>query len=178
MKTVVIDTETTGLSHRWHQPLTVGMLFVDVEKDFEKILNAKHILIRHENYHIDPAAMAINGIDLDEHDKTAVEPAKACKQINSFMKKSEGFLLGHNLSFDLRFLDELFRREEVESNFPDEKVDTMILWNELKRRQIVPSNLRSNLQTLAEFFKVDYSNAHSALGDCEITMKVFQKMID
>ena len=179
MNSIIIDTETTGLSHYYNQPLTVGMLFVDVEKNFAEILDAKHIFIRHNNYNINPTAMMINKINLKEHQKKGIEPQKACDQINDFLSRNNPkiFLLGHNLSFDLRFLGELFRREDIEPQFPDEKVDTMKIWNELKRQQIVPSYLRSNLQTLAEFFKVDYSNIHDALEDCHITMKVFQKMI-
>ncbi|MFA4960466.1 MAG: 3'-5' exonuclease [Candidatus Pacearchaeota archaeon] len=180
MKTLVIDTETTGLYPRYNKVLTVGMLFADIEKDFFEIVSSKHIFIKHENYNIDPQALAVNKINIDQHDKIAIRPNLACKKINSFIEKNnlnESQMLGHNINFDRGFLRELFKKEGLNPIFPRDHIDTMQIWNHLKRKNIVSFNLRNNLGTLAEFFNIDYSNAHGALEDCHITANVYHKML-
>ena len=180
MKRLVIDTETTGLSPEFHKTLTVGMLLVDVEHDFLEILDSNHLLIKHDNWRIDPAALKINKIDINEHVKRAVYPDLACKQINNFIERNELThtpLLGHNISFDRGFLRELFHQGETIPKFHTSQIDTMHLWNELKRRGQIPCSFNSKLGTLADYFKVDYGQAHDALADCHITARVYQNIL-
>jgi DNA polymerase III epsilon subunit-like protein len=180
MKTLVVDTETSGLSPRFNRVLTVGLLAIDVEKDFLEIVNSKHLFVKHDEYNANPFALRVNKINIEEHHKIASPPKIVCKNINSFIKKNdieETQMLGHNLNFDKGFLAELFRQGESVSIFPKEHVDTMHIWNHLKKNNVVSFNLRSNLGTLAEFFNVDYSKAHGALEDCHITANVYHKML-
>jgi len=180
MKRLVLDVETTGLSPRFNKTLTVGMLLVDVDQEFLEVLDSNHIFIKHANYRADPAALAVNKIDLAEHSKRAVLAPKACGQINDFVE-SNGLhktpLLGHNIGFDKGFLHALFDRGGISPKLHDESEDTMRIWNRLKRSGNVPDHLRSNLQTVADYFKVDYSKAHDALADCHITAQVYHQML-
>jgi DNA polymerase-3 subunit epsilon/ribonuclease T len=181
MEMLVIDTETTGLYPKINKTLTVGLLYTDIEKDFLKIINSKHILVKHENYNVDPEALIVNKINLNEHHKIALSSHKACKKINNFIEKNnlqKTTLLGHNINFDIRFLQELFKQGDSISLLPKEYTDTMHLWDYMKRKNLISFQLRNNLQTLAEFFNVDYTKSHSALGDCQITANVYQKMIN
>jgi DNA polymerase III subunit epsilon len=181
MEMIVLDSETTGLSPRYNKVLTVGMLRIDVEKDFLKIMNKKNILVKHEDYAVNPKALEVNKINLAEHHKIALEPSKACSQINSFILKNhleESPLLGHNIIFDIRFLNELFRQGNSIPVFSHDFIDTMHIWSALKRKNLISFNLRNSLQTLAGYFEVDYSRAHSALGDCYVTASVYKKMLN
>lgn len=178
---MVLDLETTGLSPRYNKVLTVGMLHIDVEKDFLKIRNKKQILVKHEDYAVNPKALEINKINLVEHHKIASEPFKACNQINKFIIKNNlesRPVLGHNIIFDIRFLNELFRQGNSVPAFSHDFVDTMHMWSALKRKNIISFNLKNSLQTLANYFEIDYSKSHSALGDCHITANVYKKMLD
>jgi DNA polymerase III subunit epsilon len=180
MKRLVIDTETTGLSPRFHKTLTVGMLLVDVEKDFLEILDSNHIFVRHNNYNPTPEAMAICKIDLDKHHEIAIPPTQACNEINDFIERNElkeTSLVGHNYQFDKGFLAALFGQGETISRLHWKYDDTMWIWRNLQKKGIIPYDLRSKLQTLADFFKIDYTKAHDALADCHITAKVYQKML-
>ena len=180
MEKLVIDTETTGLSCYANKVLTVGLLLVDVEKDFLEILDESHICVRHENYRVDPAAFEVHKIDLEKHDKVGVPVKDACLQINDFVLKNEVLktpVLGHNVSFDRGFLNSLFMQGKVEPKISNVSVDTMHLWNSLKKRGVVPFNLRSNLGTVANFFGVDYGGAHDALEDCKITAEVYRGIL-
>ena len=111
MKRLVIDTETTGLSPRFHKTLTVGLLLIDVEKSHLNILDQNHIFIKHNHYNASKGAMSVNKIDLIQHNQIAVPPQKACNQINNFIEKNilhETPLVGHNIQFDRGFLNSLF----------------------------------------------------------------------
>ncbi len=177
MKRLVIDTETTGLSPKFHKTLTVGMLLIDVEKDFLDILDSNHIFIKHSNYNPTPEAMAVCKIDLDKHHQRAIPATKACNEINQFVennKLAEIPLVGHNIQFDRGFLNALFNQGNSSPQFHWKYEDTMWLWRNLQKNNLVPTDLRSNLQTLADFFKIDYTKAHDALADCHITAQVYQ----
>ncbi|MBT7102393.1 3'-5' exonuclease [archaeon] len=180
MERLVIDTETTGLSPRFNSLLTVGMLHIDVEKDFLKILDSSHIFIRHLSGSVNPQALKVNKINIEEHNKTAITPNSACKQINQFIDKNslhKTLLVGHNLHFDRGFLSALYVKEDQDPIFHHEHEDTMYIWRNLQKKGIVPYG-RSNLQTLSEHFNLDYSKAHDALADCHITAKVYHKMLN
>ena len=55
--------------------------------------------------------------------------------------------------------------------------DTMWMWRNLQKNNLVPCG-RSNLQTVANHFQIDYSKAHDALADCHITAKVYHELIN
>ena len=180
MKRLVIDTETTGLSHRFNKTLTVGMLLVDVEKDHLDILNSNHIFIKHDKGSVSSGAMKVNGINLAEHNKIAIEEDEACEEVNKFIDKNklhDTTLLGHNFHFDKGFLGALFQRVGTPPLLHHSHEDTMYIWRRLKQNGTIPFELRSNLGTIAEYFDIDYKKAHDALADCKITAKVYQKML-
>lgn len=180
MKRLVLDTETTGFYPDRHKVLTVGMMLIDVTEEFLDILDSSHILIKHNNYNADPDSLAVNKIDLIKHHEVALEPSIACREINSFIGKNilqTTPILGHNINFDRGFLGILFERANVIPWFHNEFEDTMLMWNFLKKRGVIPYNLRANLGTVAEFFGVDYSKAHDALVDCHITAQVYHNLL-
>lgn len=180
MKRLVIDTETTGLSPNFHKTLTVGLLLIEVEHDFLDILDSNHIFIKQENARIDPLALKINKIDIEKHNETAISQEKACKKINGFIDKNnlhKTVLLGHNHSFDRGFLRELFNQGKSIPKLHEEYIDTMHLWNNLKRQGTIPYSLNSKLGTLADYFKIDYTKSHDALADCHITAKVYHNLL-
>lgn len=155
------------------------MLLVDVEKDHLDILKSNHIFIKHSGS-VSAGAMKVNGINLPEHNEIAIGEDEACEEINKFVDKNklhETKLLGHNFHFDRGFLNALFGRVGFDSKLHDFHEDTMYLWRALKKGGLIPFDLRSNLGTIAEYFDVDYRKAHDALADCNITAKVYHKML-
>lgn len=180
MKRLVIDSETTGLSPRRHQMLTLGLSLIDVDKEKLKFIEEKHILFKYEEYRISKAAMLVNGIDLEKHHKIALPVNQAIEEINGFILKNKLFdttILGHNLQFDNKFICSLFENQGLQNPFCKRKEDTMYIWRNLKRKGIIETNQNSKLGTLANYFKIDYSNAHDALEDCKITAKVYHEML-
>jgi DNA polymerase III epsilon subunit-like protein len=180
MKRLFIDTETTGLSPRFNRTLTVGMVLADVEKDFLNILEEGHVFIKTKPRNLNPEAMKIHGIDLVEHNKVAMDPQEACLEVNRFVDDNDlgqTPLVGHNISFDRGFLNALFDSQEKLCKLHSEHEDTMHMWNKLKRREVVPSTLRSTLMSVSDFFDIDYTKAHDALADCHITARVYREIL-
>ena len=180
MRGLIIDTETTGLSHNYNQVLTVGMLYCDISIKRPKFLDSLHVRVKHDRYNVSGIALKINKINLEEHHKIAIDSRKACLEMNRFIMKNkirEIPLIGHNIGFDIRFLRELYRQSQKEYLLDLETVDTRNLWNNLKNRGIVPSTLKGSLRTVAEHFDVSYEGAHDALGDCHITANVLHKIL-
>lgn len=180
MRGLIIDTETTGLSHNYNQVLTVGMLLTDFKPKKINFIESEHIKIKHDNYNVNKIAMSVNKINLEEHHKIAIDSCKACKKINNFFNEyyeDNMPLIGHNLGFDLRFLRELFRQNKQEFFNEIETIDTRDLWNNLKTKGIVPDHLKGSLKHVANYFNIDYSNAHDALEDCKITANVLHNIL-
>jgi len=180
MNRLIIDTETTGLSPRFNKTLTVGLLLVDIEKNHLNILDQNHIFIKHNNYNSNAEALKVNKIDLKQHTLKAVHPQKACSQINTFIKKTSSQqtpIVGHNIAFDKNFLGALFQQGETESLLHTKSEDTMRIWRNLQKENVIPNHLRANLGTLAEHFDIDYRKSHDALADCHITAQVYHKML-
>ena len=180
MNRLIIDTETTGLSPRFNVCLTVGLLSIEVEKNHLEILDQNHIFIKHKNYNINPQALKVNGINIEEHDLHAISPNKACAKINNFLSKNslqEIPIVGHNIGFDKGFLSALFAQSDKTPLFHHQSEDTMQIWRNLQKQNIIPPQLRANLGTLANHFQINYEKAHDALADCKITAQVYHKML-
>jgi ribonuclease T len=180
MNRLILDTETTGLSPRFNKTLTVGLLLIDVEKNHLNILDQDHIFIKHKNYNSSKEALKVNKIDLEQHTLKAVHPPKACNQINSFLKNNHATqtpIVGHNIHFDKGFLNALFRQGDSAYPFSEESIDTMRIWRQLQKQDLIPRHLRSTLGHLATHFDIDYTKAHDALADCHITAQVYHEML-
>jgi len=182
MKRLFVDIESTGLQPNKHQVLSVGLLLVDVDKDKLELVDKQEILIKHDDYVIQLAALKVNNIDLVEHDKNGrcVDVEEACRLIGVFMDKNSlhfEVFCGHNISFDINFLKSLFEPTETMYPFHYQSIDTMSLWFSLMNAGKIPNTRGSSLTKIADYFKVDRINAHSALEDCWITAKIYQKML-
>ena len=183
MRRLIIDVETTGLSSEHNQILTVGMLTIEMKKRGYKVIDSEHLRIKHKEYNVNPIALKINKINLKEHHKIGINPGLACKRINRFISSHDlkKFpLVGHNLRFDLRFLNSLFNQAERKKTFTSgfsDFVDTMAIWRNLKANGAVPSHLSGSLKTVAGYFDVNYENAHDALNDCHITAEVYNNIV-
>lgn len=79
-------------------------------------------------------------------------------------------IIGHNLSFDLGFLETELRRT-FEKQFLLQGMCTLQL-----SKALFPSLPIRRLEALCEFLDVDLSHAHSAFGDCEATVSLFFRM--
>jgi len=181
MKRLVIDTETTGLYPSRHQVLTVGMVLVDFQPKKIEFTSEKHIFVKHDEYRYSRAALQMNGINLEEHHKIGIFPEAAHKEMKKFVDihlLHDTPVLGHNVHFDINFLNSLFDELKVNYPFCKKREDTRYMWENLQRRGLVNPFKDAKLGTVAGHFGIDYSRAHNAIEDCKITAKVYKEILE
>ncbi len=180
MRHLVVDCETTGLSHEKNKVLTVGMLHANIDVDDLEIVDREHIKVKHDEYNPSGIALKINRINLAEHHECSIYPKFACEQIDDFIKSNclmQAPVLGHNIQFDFRFLRALHLQGGRNFGIEGESVDTMRIWRALRARGHVPLEMKSSLKVLSKYFGVSYAGAHDALEDCRITAEVYQELL-
>jgi DNA polymerase III epsilon subunit-like protein len=172
---IVLDTETGGLDPLQHSLLQVGIMVCENGEVLEK----KRINIVHETYNVTPYAMKVNKIDLASH--IGVTANEAVILIKEFVQKyfvEPAQVLGHNVSFDVGFVKELFKGSEVdyEKIFSYRLLDTSSFARVLEFAGVIERG--GSLGQLAKKFgiEVEETNLHDALVDCEVTYELLIKM--
>ena len=171
----VFDTETSGLSFDKHEILEIGLLSFVVDSS-----GNEHILKQYEQkikptrlYAANPKALEINGYT-DEAWKDSISFESAMEEVNRIISSSD-VLLGQNLIFDIRFLDEMCKRNSMSPpNYPA-YIDTKSMADKLVRGEWLQ---RSGMDYLVEHYKVKTKGrAHTALADCWRTYEVWKKLL-
>lgn len=175
---IFIDTETTGLSPKKHQILTIGMVITDENL---KPVFEKEYLVRKESWsEVNPFALRVNKIDLSKHNPIAVPEKKACERIIEDIEKVTGqktqnTAIGHNLRFDMNFLGPMFERHEFDFPFSYDFEDTMHMAKEL-----ISSGkaclCNAKLGTVCKHFRYPVDKFHNALEDVKATTFIYKKM--
>jgi DNA polymerase-3 subunit epsilon len=161
----VFDTETTGL-----QP-SAGDEIIQIGAT--RIVNGR--LLRNETFEqlVDPRrplvreSVQIHGIT---EDLLRGQPTldKVLPLFHGFC--DETVLVGHNVAFDMRFLQ--VKEEATGVQFRQPVLDTLLL-----SAVIHPNQESHQLEAIAERLGVNVIGRHTALGDAIVTGEVFLKMI-
>ena len=178
-KILFIDTETGGIDPAINSLLSLAC----VVWEEGEIKASREMLINDGVLNVTEKALEINGIDLDEHKKKAVTPAKAVQEFDSFLQahftSDEKITLGgHNITFDVNFLNTFLTKNgyNFQRRFSHRTVDTssilfyLYLTGKIKRK-IVSS------QDAFEYFGITVEGRHTALGDVIATAELFSKLI-
>lgn len=170
MKILFIDTETGGLIPEKHSLLSIGLVFWE-----DGALKAtKEFFLKEEKYIVDESAMLINGINLSELKEKGKSKSSIKQELVFFIKEhfknEKVYLGGHNVSFDIAFMKQLFTLDEFNSLFSYKNIDTMSILKFLSLKGVCDSN---SLDEAIEYFGVENIARHSALGDAIITAKLF-----
>lgn len=160
---VIIDIETTGLSHLSDEILEIGALRVSDGKPAEEF----QALIQCEKQ-IPNFVEELTGIT-GEVIKQEGRPLRlVLQELLDFL--ADHLLVCHNAAFDYKFLQAACKK--VDLPVPRNKcVDTLIL-----ARRKLKEIKDYKLQTIAEEFSVDITGTHRALKDCYITYGIYKKL--
>ncbi len=162
---VVLDVETTGFKpEEGHVVIEVAaqkMRGQEVADQFHALVKANRLL--------DPRNVEFNGISEELLAREGKMPAEVFPEFRRFVGSS--VLIGHNLSFDLGFLNRHFLQLDLPC-LDNATLDTL----EISRRYlIIPSY---SLESVARYLKVPQPEAHRALADVETTRQVFLKLVE
>ena len=165
---VVIDIETTGLNSN----PDVGEVNHIIEVGAVKIEKGK-IKGKFSSFCACPIPLPQEIEKLTGISNADLANAPPIKQVlydlHKFCEKSE--LVGHNVSFDLGFLNYYGAKYKI--SFKGEYADTLAMSRQLLRNKLI--NYR--LSTVAEHFKLKFKE-HRALNDALVTAKIFLKLTD
>jgi len=171
----VFDTETSGLNPDKHEILEIGLLSFIVDGDGnEHILKQYEQKIKPERIDLaNPKALEVNGYS-EEAWSEAIPFHKAMREAGEIITGSD-ILLGQNLIFDIRFLDEMCKRNSIDVlNYPA-YIDTKSMADRLVRGEWLQ---RSGMDYLVEHYNVTTKGrAHTALADCWRTFEVWKKLL-
>lgn len=176
MKILVLDTETTGLDITRHEIIQLGFisLFIDANSKIN-LLEEKEFLI--SPLHLETAsveALKINGFSKDKWKKS--QPFTSFASQIRYAIESSDILLGQNLIFDLRFINQSYRNFNIVPPKYPNYIDTRRMGSRLVESKIIKN---ASMDKMCEHFKIDSDGrAHTALVDCHRTLKVWQKMLD
>lgn len=178
-----LDTETGGLEVERHSLLSIGLV---VGED-GVVAESLELLIRHEPYVVSAGGMAVNRIDLVQHDRVALEPAEALARWDDFLDRHFPvpglpiLLVGHNVAFDRAFLAAFFAQQgrALEPRISHRIIDTHSIAAALRDagRLDLPSLDSSSL--FAHFgVEVPEASRHTALGDALGTFELYWKLVE
>lgn len=155
----VLDTETTGLSSYYDEIIEIGILKV---RD-NKIVDRYSQLIK-PDYEIDPFITSLTGI--------TNEMVKDMPAINFVMSDVLSFIggdviIGHNTSFDIRFLNAGFNIE-----LDNKYMDTMQF-----AKKLFPELNHHRLSDLTSYLGLS-NNEHRSIADCIATKELYDSIKD
>lgn len=168
MRQIFLDTETTGLEHKYgHRVIEIGC----VEMRNRRLTNRHFHRYINPQRDIDAGALAVHGISLDFlQDKPLFENIAA--EFLDFVRGAE--LIIHNAPFDIGFLNAELARLDMA---PIGTVCHGVLDTLRMAKELHPGK-KNNLNVLCERYGVDNSRRtlHGALLDAEILAEVYVAM--
>ena len=184
MNFLVLDTET-GSRHASSTLLTAYFLVVSPEF---KSLGELYFYLKpdnNEHYVVDAQGLAVNKIDIVEHDKVAITCKQAKSTLYDFLKEHSAngrrlTPLGHGVKGDIRRItDNLISIGSWDQFCTYHFIDTSVVLQYLRAINKIPMDGDGSVGAMAEYFniKVD-GELHNAKTDAILTMRIFQKMVE
>ena len=180
---VVVDLETGGFDPINNAILEIAVTLIGQNDKYELVVLDTH------RYHIDPykdliveqESLDFTKIKLDHPLRKAVSEKEALTELFKIINKakseyscSRAILVGHNAHFDLAFIKESIKRNNIKKSpfHPFSVLDTVSL-GAMHTQQTVLARVCESLS-----INYDSNEAHSAAYDAEITAKVFCNIIN
>jgi ribonuclease T len=180
---VVVDVETGGFNSKTDALLEIAAVFVEMDDDevLRRGETSRYHVKPFEGANLDPASLAVNGIDPDHPLRPAIDERDALQRIFREVRRAvndngcqRAILVGHNAAFDLGFLNEAITRSAIKRNpfHPFSCFDTATLCGVAFGQTVL------SRAVAAAGFAWDESQAHSAAYDAEITADLFCEIVN
>jgi ribonuclease T len=180
---VVVDVETGGFNHKTDALLEIAAVLLDPQED-GTLLRGETIRYHvkpFEGANLEPASLAVNGIDPNHPLRPAIDEREALQNIFREVRRAvresgctRAILVGHNSSFDLAFVNAAVERTAIKRNpfHPFSSFDTATLCGVAYGQTVLSRAVK------AAGLPWDDSLAHSAAYDAEITTDVFCNIVN
>lgn len=157
-----LDIETSGFDPLKNEVLEIGFVFFKLGgKGFKTI--GEYTRVFKPNGKVEANILGLTGItheELDSADPFSEHKAEIQKKLKDTV------IMGHNVVFDIKFL------ESCGLKFSGEVIDTLELvqW-------ILPTHHSYNLENLMHTFGIGHKEAHRALADSKASLKLLEKLL-
>ena len=161
---VVFDIETTGLDSLSNEIIEIGALKV---KDGKVVDTFDHLI--KPSHPINDFITNLTGIT-NEMVETAETIEEVLTQFINFI--GDNILMGHNVNFDINFVydhAEKYNNHILNNDF----IDTLRL-----ARKLLPELSHHRLSDLADYYNIDKTGHHRALKDVEMTLEVYNHLVE
>jgi DNA polymerase III epsilon subunit-like protein len=181
MRYLVLDTETGGFEGT--SLLTACFLVTD-----EAFNELDQLMLKMKpddgKYIVTGESLRVNGIDLKTHDTEAIPYREAGVKLydflngNSILGSEKLIPVGHNVVFDILKIQEFLISKEKWSRFVSYRtLDTATIARACIAAGLLPTSLSGSLSSIAEYFNIDTSAAHSADGDVAMAVLVLENLL-
>ena len=180
---VVVDVETGGFNCKTDALLEIAAVLLQL--DGEGFLGRGETFRYHvkpfEGANLEPASLAVNGIDPDHPLRPAMAEKEALQNLFRNVRRavrdsgcSRAILVGHNAAFDLGFLNEAVLRSGMKRNpfHPFSCFDTATLCGVAYGQTVLSRAVK------AAGLPWEEESAHSAAYDAEITADIFCDIVN
>lgn len=180
---VVVDVETGGFNCRTDALLEIAAVMVESHEDgtLTRGQTVRFHVKPFPGANLEPASLAVNGIDPDHPLRLAIDEREALKNVFGEVRRavkdagcSRAILVGHNAAFDLGFVNEAIERTGIKRSpfHPFSSFDTATLCGVAYGQTVLSRAVQ------AAGMPWDESSAHSAAYDAEITADVFCDIVN
>ena len=180
---VVVDVETGGFNHQTDALLEIAAVLLDMDDAGNLHRGATHTfhVQPFEGANIEPAALAITGIDPHHPLRPALPEREALRRLFREVRDAlrhydctRAVLVGHNAFFDLNFLNAAVARTDMKRNpfHPFSSFDTATLAGVAVGQTVLARAVE------AIGLSWDISAAHSAAYDAEKTADLFCEIVN
>lgn len=184
-KYIAFDCETGGLDTGVNSLLTA--YFVVFDRNF-KVLGELDLKIKPDkggHYVVDAEALAVNKINLIEHEAQAITLSQAKSELYNFLQthntdgKTKLIPVGHNVYFDEEcVITHLISRGNWHKFVSYRRMDTGVILQFLKLAGMLPVNISGSLTSIVEFFNIPKGgDLHNAKTDTVATVKVLRAFL-
>jgi ribonuclease T len=180
---VVVDVETGGFNSKTDALLEIAAVLVEYADGgiLTRGETTRYHVKPFEGANMEPASLAVNGIDPDHPLRPAIDERDALQRVFRTVRAavrengcSRAILVGHNAAFDLAFLNEAIARSDIKRNpfHPFSCFDTATLCGVTFGQTVLARAVA------AAGFEWDEASAHSAAYDAEITADIFCEIVN
>lgn len=180
---VVVDVETGGFNCKTDALLEVAAVLLESNGDgtLARGETIRYHVKPFEGANMEPASLAVNGIDPDHPLRLAIDEKEALQNVFREVRRAvreagctRAILVGHNSSFDLGFINEAVERSSIKRNpfHPFSSFDTATLCGVAYGQTVLARAVQ------AAGMPWDEDSAHSAAYDAEVTADVFCDVVN
>jgi ribonuclease T len=180
---VVVDVETGGFNAKTDALLEIAAVLLEFDEQGKLGRNEtiRYHVKPFEGANMDPASLAVNGIDPDHPLRPAIDERDALQRVFRDVRRAireanctRAILVGHNSAFDLAFLNEAIDRSAIKRNpfHPFSSFDTATLCGVALGQTVLSRAVN------AAGLEFDEESAHSAAYDAEITADIFCEIVN